>query len=108
MITAFTFPVAQEQPQGTESLSLLRRQLSRNYDNNNEKYVGLPASTHTMLHTEQITSIPFLFSLGVAILAASCLLLVLVNELSNAQKGNILDVPTGVSSGVRGAQFCGK
>lgn len=68
----------------------------------------LPASTHTLLHTEPINSVAFLFSLGIAALSASCLLLVLANELSKGQQGNLLDVPTGVSSGVRGAQFCGK
>jgi len=69
--------------------------------------MSLPESTHTLLITEKIISIPFLFSLGIACLSATCLLLVLLNELNKGQSGNFLDVPGGVGGSVRGAQFCG-
>lgn len=85
------------------------RKLPKDIDSQaNEQYMTLPASTHTLLHTEPINSVAFLFSLGIAVLSASCLLLVLANEMSKGQNGNLLDVPTGVSTGVRGAQYCGE
>eukprot|EP00804_Cyclotella_cryptica_P003412 CCRYP_018561-RA/>CCRYP_018561-RA protein AED:0.21 eAED:0.21 QI:122/0.81/0.75/1/0.54/0.58/12/0/862 len=91
-----------------ERISYMKRKIANEYDNQaNEQYMTLPTSTHTLLHTEPIFSVAFIFSLGIAALSASCLLLVLVNEMSKGQQGNLLDVPTGVSSGVRGAQFCG-
>lgn len=104
------YPAAGRLPaeEGMDRLKSLRRQLSMKYDNTTEKYLELPDSTHTLLHTEPIASIPFLFSLAIAVLSATCLLLVLVNEWSDGQDGNFLDVPTGVSTGVRGAQYCGK
>ncbi len=70
--------------------------------------MSLPESTHTLLITEKILSIPFAFAVGVACLSFSCLLLVLLNELSKGQNGNLLSVPGGVGPGVRGAQFCGE
>lgn len=99
----------EQNPRMMENTSSIKREQGSDYDNKaNDECMTLPASTHTLLHTEPINSIAFLFSLGIAALSVSCLLLVLANELSKGQKGNLLDVPTSVSSGVRGAQFCGK
>ncbi|KAL7519551.1 hypothetical protein ACHAWX_004352 [Stephanocyclus meneghinianus] len=98
----------EQKPRIMENTSSIKREQGSDYDNKaNDEWMTLPASTHTLLHTEPINSIAFLFSLGIAALSVSCLLLVLANELSKGQKGNLLDVPTSVSSGVRGAQFCG-
>ncbi len=74
----------------------------------NENYMSLPESTHTLLVTEAILSVSFLFAVGIACISAACLLLVLLNELSKGQKGNLLNIPGGVGTGVRGAQFCGE
>ncbi|KAL7518261.1 hypothetical protein ACHAWX_003107 [Stephanocyclus meneghinianus] len=96
-----------QKPRINEGINSTERKLSKDFDSQaNEQYMTLPASTHTLLHTEPINSVAFLFSLGIAVLSASCLLLVLANEMSKGQKGNLLDVPTGVSTGVRGAQYC--
>jgi hypothetical protein len=70
--------------------------------------MDLPASTHTLLHTEPIFSFPFLFSLGIAVLSALCLVLVLVSELKPGESGNWLDVPTGITTSVKVAQYCGE
>lgn len=70
--------------------------------------MSLPASTHTLLVTETLLSVSFLFAVGIACLSLACLLLVLLNELSKGQKGNVLSIPGGVGAGVRGAQFCGE
>lgn len=70
--------------------------------------MDLPASTHTLLHTEPVCSFPFFFSLGIAVLSALCLILVLVSELKPGESGNWLDVPTGITTSVRVAQYCGE
>jgi len=75
---------------------------------NMDQYMELPASTLTLLHTEPIFSIAFLFSLGIATLSAMCLILVLVSEFQGGEEGNWLDVPTGISSSVLAAQYCGE
>ena len=93
-----------------ESVSHVKRRLSYEYDNlqHMHNYMELPASTHTLLHTEPICSVPFLFSLGIAVLSAMCLILVLVSELKPGEEGNWLDVPTGITSSVTVAQYCGE
>mmetsp|Transcript_21224 Transcript_21224/g.42271 ORF Transcript_21224/g.42271 Transcript_21224/m.42271 type:complete len:529 (+) Transcript_21224:97-1683(+) len=80
---------------------------NRDDNDDDENYMSLPASTHTLLITETLLSVSFVFALGIACLSAACLSLVLLNELSKGQKGNVLSIPGGVGAGVRGAQFCG-
>ena len=48
-------------------------------DEDDEGYITLPESTHTLLHTQPMNSLPFAFSVGIALLSISCLVLVLWN-----------------------------
>ena len=89
-----------------ERSKTIQRKPSNAYDE--IKYIDLPASTHTLLHTEPICSVAFLFSLSVAVLSAMCLTLVLISEFKEGQDGNLLDVPTGITPSVRAAQYCGE
>jgi hypothetical protein len=91
------------------STSTISRKLSNDDQSEHaDTHIELPASTHTLLHTEPICSIAFLFSLGIAVLSSLCLILVLISEFKQGESGNLLDVPTGISSSVRAAQYCGK
>ena len=69
-------------------------------DEDDEGYITLPESTHTLLHT-------FAFSVGIALLSISCLVLVLWNALSAGEPGNKLGVPVRVETSVLIAQYCG-
>ena len=77
-------------------------------DDHEEDYTVLPESTHTLLHTEKIASVPFVYAVFIAGLSMLCLLLVLLNEMSKGDEGNWLSVPGGVSNAVRVAQYCGE
>ncbi|KAL7518889.1 hypothetical protein ACHAWX_003691 [Stephanocyclus meneghinianus] len=67
----------------------------------------LPESTFSLLVTEHPLSSPFIFAVFTATLSLTCLGLVLADAVSKGTAGNRLNVPPGVSSAVRGAQFVG-
>jgi len=73
--------------------------------NEEDKYVPLPASTNTFMHTEPVHSLPFLVSIAVAALSVFSMGLVLYNSVGH---GVWLDVPAGVGGDVRCAQYCGE
>ena len=64
-----------------------------------EEPLTIPQSTHSFLFTEDINSMPFLFSVGIAGICCTCLLLALINNLQNGQ------VPANVDVSVRIAQY---
>ncbi|KAL7458616.1 hypothetical protein ACHAWC_010206 [Mediolabrus comicus] len=76
-------------------------------DEDDEGYITLPESTHTLLHTQPMNSLPFAFSVGIALLSISCLVLVIWNALSAGEPGNKLGVPVRVETSVLIAQYCG-
>lgn len=64
-----------------------------------EEPLTIPQSTHSFLFTEDINSMPFLFSVGIAGICCTCLLLALINNLQNGQ------VPANVDVSVKIAQY---
>lgn len=73
-----------------------------------DSYDTLPESTHNFLHICPVNSFPFVFALGIATLSLLCLVLVLLNRLSQKSDDNRLVVPAGVTAGVKVAQYCGE
>ena len=76
-------------------------------DEDDKRYITLPQSTHTFLHTQPMNSLPFAFSMGIAVLSIFCLVLVLWNALIAGEPGNALGVPVRVETSVLIAQYCG-
>eukprot|EP00804_Cyclotella_cryptica_P013962 CCRYP_002470-RA/>CCRYP_002470-RA protein AED:0.15 eAED:0.22 QI:0/0.33/0.25/1/0.33/0.75/4/415/154 len=72
-----------------------------------EDPILLPQSTHSLLFTEPIGSIPFGYAFGIVILSLVSLLLALVNNLDAGTPGNPLGVPVQVDTSVRIAQYFG-
>ncbi|KAL3803524.1 hypothetical protein HJC23_014072 [Cyclotella cryptica] len=70
-----------------------------------EDPILLPQSTHSLLFTEPIGSIPFGYAFGIVILSLVSLLLALVNNLDAGTPGNPLGVPVQVDTSVRIAQY---
>jgi hypothetical protein len=68
----------------------------------------LPESTFTLLITHRCLSIPFFTGLVACGLALTCLILVLIDELSNSTEDNKWSLPAGVTSAVRITQFLGE
>eukprot|EP00804_Cyclotella_cryptica_P027027 CCRYP_013672-RA/>CCRYP_013672-RA protein AED:0.17 eAED:0.19 QI:0/0.8/0.63/1/0.8/0.54/11/835/482 len=73
-----------------------------------EDPILLPQSTHSLLFTEPIGSIPFGYAFGIVILSLVSLLLALVNNLDAGTPGNPLGVPVQVDTSVRIAQYFGR
>ena len=67
----------------------------------------LPQSTHSLLFTGSVVSLPFAFAFSIVIVSYSCLALALVNNLLGGYPGNIMNVPVAVVPSVRGAQYLG-
>ena len=67
--------------------------------------IRLPQSTHSLLFTEKVLSLPFGFAFVVLCGSFSCLLLALWDNLSGSSPENPLNVPANVSVQVRAAQF---
>ncbi|KAL9178938.1 hypothetical protein ACHAXT_011911 [Thalassiosira profunda] len=65
----------------------------------------LPQSTHSLLFTERVCSLPFFFAIFVLFVSFACLGLALWDNLSVGYPGNPLGVPVNVSEQVRAAQF---
>lgn len=74
-------------------------------DDDGEEPICLSQSTHSFLFTEPICSLPFWFALIIAAMSYACLLLAMMNTLSDGEEGNQLNVPVQVSKSVRGAQY---
>ncbi|KAL7539202.1 hypothetical protein ACHAXR_009093 [Thalassiosira sp. AJA248-18] len=66
--------------------------------------IEIPQSTHSLLFTENVMSVPFAFAATVYVVSMSCLLLALLDNLSGGSKDNPLNVPANVSPAVRAAQ----
>ena len=61
--------------------------------------VQLPQSTHSLLFSEPICSLPFAFAVGILLISFGCLGLAFVNNI------DVNDVPVNVTPAVRGAQY---
>ena len=67
--------------------------------------ITLPQSTHTLLFTEHVFSLPFGFAFLILILSIGCLALALTDNLDGGTSDNPLKVPPNVSLSVRIAQY---
>lgn len=67
--------------------------------------IMLPQSTHSLLFTEKVCSIPFGFAFVVLVVSFTCLGLALWDGLSGRVPGNPLNVPVNVSHQVRISQY---
>ena len=63
-----------------------------------DEKLQLPHTTHSFLFTEPVTSLPFVFGAGIAVISYACLSLALCNNLSSGK------VPANVDISVRIAQ----
>jgi len=70
-----------------------------------DELVKLPESTHTLLFTQPVCSIPFLISVGVAVLSYVCLWLSNIGVLGRDQSIHFEDIPVNVTWEVRMAQY---
>ncbi|KAL9180841.1 hypothetical protein ACHAXT_011294 [Thalassiosira profunda] len=61
--------------------------------------VQLPQSTHSLLFSEPVCSLPFAFAVGILLISFGCLGLAFVNNI------DVNDVPVNVTPAVRGAQY---
>ena len=67
--------------------------------------IELTRSTHSLLFTEPINSLPFAFALVIVLVSYTCLFLACHNNMQDGSKGNLLNVPFGVAVDVRIAQY---
>ena len=67
--------------------------------------IKLPQSTHSLLFTENIFSMPFAFALFVFFVSIACLGLALLDNLNGGSPGNPLNIPANVPPEVRAAQY---
>lgn len=97
-------------------VSLLEQRMD-DYDDEKDILIGnsnsqgeyhLAESTHSLLITEPIASLPFMFGLFSIALSISCLCLVLTSSIKKGTSRNRLGIPAGVSATTRAAQFLGK
>ncbi len=65
-------------------------------DVNEEEPIVLTQSTHSLIFTEPICSVPFWFGLVVAAMSYACLILAMLHNMSYGEPGNLLDVPVQV------------
>ena len=61
--------------------------------------IQLPQSTHSLLFTAPILSLPFAFAFGILVVSICCLALAFANSLTTNE------IPVNVSWSVRGAQY---
>ena len=97
-------------------ISLLE-QRTDDYDDEKDILIGnsnsqgeyhLAESTHSLLITEPIASLPFMFGVLSIALSISCLCLVLTSSIKKGTSRNRLGIPAGVAATTRAAQFLGK
>jgi hypothetical protein len=97
-------------------ISLLEQRMD-DYDDEKDILIGnsnsqgeyhLAESTHSLLITEPIASIPFMFGVLSIALSISCLCLVLTSSIKKGTSRNRLGIPAGVAATTRAAQFLGK
>ncbi|KAL7549894.1 hypothetical protein ACHAWF_013153 [Thalassiosira exigua] len=67
--------------------------------------IAIPQSTHCLLFTENILSLPFAFAFAILLLSMGCLGLALWDGMSLGTPGNPLGVPANVRVQVRVAEF---
>ncbi len=77
-------------------------------NSNSQGEYHLAESTHSLLITEPITSLPFMFGVFSIALSISCLCLVLTSSIKKGTSRNRLGIPAGVDGTTRAAQFLGK
>ena len=97
-------------------ISLLEQRMD-DYDDEKDILIGnsnsqgeyhLAESTHSLLITEPIASLPFMFGVFSIALSISCLCLVLTSSIEKGTSRNRLGIPAGVAATTRAAQFLGK
>ena len=67
--------------------------------------IQLTRSTHSLLFTEPISSIPFAFALIIVLMSYTCLFLACWYNMKDGSRGNYLNSPMGVEVDVRIAQY---
>lgn len=67
--------------------------------------IELTRSTHSLLFTEPVNSLPFVFALIIVLMSYICLILAYYNNMQGSSDGNYFNVPRGVTSDVRIAQY---
>mmetsp|Transcript_688 Transcript_688/g.1137 ORF Transcript_688/g.1137 Transcript_688/m.1137 type:complete len:644 (-) Transcript_688:26-1957(-) len=67
--------------------------------------IELTRSTHSLLFSEPINSLPFVFAIIIVLMSYTCLFLACYNNIQGGSPGNRLNVPVGVSGDVRIAQY---
>ena len=70
-----------------------------------QEAITLPQSTHTLLFTEKVPSLPFAFAFIIYGISATCLILALIDNLDGSTAQNPLNVPANISASVRVAQY---
>jgi len=80
-------------------------EVSIGIEDDDHEIIKLPQSTHSLLFTENIFSIPFSFALLVFFLSIACLGLALLDNLNGGSPGNPLNIPANVPPEVRAAQY---
>src|SRR5210317_1295295 len=81
-----------------------------NIDDTKDEYseddpIELTRSTHSLLFSEPVCSLPFLFAIIIAMMSFICLILACYNNMQDSSDGNYLNVPVGVTIDVRIAQY---
>lgn len=61
--------------------------------------VQLPQSTHSLLFTQPVCSLPFAFAVGILLTSFGCLGLAFINNV------DVNEIPVNVTPAVRGAQY---
>lgn len=67
--------------------------------------IELTQSTHSLLFSEPINSLPFAFALIIVLMSYTCLILACWNNMQGGYQGNRLNAPMGVEVDVRIAQY---
>ncbi|KAL7549956.1 hypothetical protein ACHAWF_013212 [Thalassiosira exigua] len=70
-----------------------------------QEAITLPQSTHTLLFTERVCSVPFGFALLILAVSVTCLVLALWDNLDGQTTWSPLNVPPNVTSPVRVAKY---
>ena len=77
-------------------------------DTDEEFGIYLPHSTHSLLFTEPVLSLPFWFAVSTASLSFFVMLMALLNNRSGSTESNVYSVPVNVSPSVKASQYCGQ
>ncbi|KAL7521761.1 hypothetical protein ACHAWX_006442 [Stephanocyclus meneghinianus] len=75
-------------------------------DAKDEFVINLPHSTHSLLFTEPVLSLPFWFAVSTAGLSFFVMVLALINNKSGSTETNVYSIPVNVSPTVRASQYC--